>query len=69
MIGNHQWILLPLLPSLREPGAEWQEEAYYIYQREGTSQKFPGVWKLDHHSGNAPRSRAGKSAAAEQMLE
>lgn len=50
MVGNNQWIVLPLPPSVRDPRAKWQEEAYFIYQNQGRSLRFPGVWELEDRS-------------------
>jgi hypothetical protein len=45
-IGNHEFLLLPLSVDVRSPDATWQDAAYYVYQYDGTTQKFPGVWKI-----------------------
>lgn len=45
MVGDHQWIVLPLPPAVRDPDAVWQDKAYYVNHYEGTSIKFPAVWR------------------------
>jgi hypothetical protein len=47
VVGRHQWLLLPLPPDVRDPGATWQDEAYYIHQGTESSLSFPGVWELN----------------------
>ena len=41
----HEFVLLPLPVEVRETDTTWQDGAYYIYQYDGTTQKFPGVWR------------------------
>jgi len=45
-IGNHEFLLLPLSVEVRSPDATWQDAAYYVHQDDGTTVKFPGVWKI-----------------------
>lgn len=63
VVGANQWLLLPLPPDVRDPGATWMEEAYYIHQGMGSSLIFPGVWEL---SKSAVVQRATKAAAARE---
>jgi len=43
-IGNHEFLLLPLPVHARQTHDTWQDGAYYMYQYDGTTMKFPGVW-------------------------
>lgn len=53
MAGDHQWIVLPLPPAVRDPDAVWQDKAYYVNQYEGTSIRFPRVWRAKTKSKEA----------------
>jgi hypothetical protein len=44
---------------VRDPGATWMDEAYYVHQGMGSSLVFPGVWEL---SKSAVTQRATKAA-------
>jgi hypothetical protein len=63
VVGAHEWLLLPLPPEVRDPGATWMDEAYYVHQGMGSSLVFPGVWEL---SKSAVTQRATKAAAARE---
>ena len=43
-IGNHEFLLLPLPMEARHTLNTWQDGSYYMYQYDGTTMKFPGVW-------------------------
>ena len=43
-IGNHQFLLLPLPMEARNAHDTWHDGAYYMYQYDGTTMKFPGIW-------------------------
>jgi hypothetical protein len=43
-IGDHEFLLLPLPMEAREPHDTWHDGAYYMYQYDGTTMKFPGTW-------------------------
>jgi hypothetical protein len=62
--GAHQWLILPLPPDVRDPGATWMEEAYYVHQGQGSNLSFPGVWEL---SASAVK-RAAQEVAARKAV-
>jgi hypothetical protein len=62
-VGRHQWLLLPLPPDVRDPGATWQDEAYYIHQGTESNLSFSGVWEA---SRSAVSRRATREATARQ---
>ena len=61
-VGRHEWLLLPLPPDVRDPGATCQDDAYYIHQGTVTSLSFPEVWEL---SPSAVSRRATRGATRE----
>lgn len=53
--GTHQWIVLPLPPAMRDTGVVWHDKANYIYRHEGSSMRYPGVWRVDPHKGRGTK--------------
>jgi hypothetical protein len=56
--GNHQLLVLPLPPGVRDPNVIWQDKAYYIHPYAENSQRYPTTWRRDRP--NSKRSHGSR---------
>jgi hypothetical protein len=63
--GNHQLLVLPLPPDVRDPNVTWLDKAYYIHPYPKNSQRYPTTWRRGRMSRRVQDSKATQQANLE----